>query len=228
MKKQIVALLAGAMLMAATSAMALPVYSPASGAGTSALWLHSGTSDVVVYDNDADGMIIFNGLVGTQLIDVSVGQSKPNIGSATLPSLSLNNTIVSGSGTLEIRYTDLYFGPVSSAMGGFSLHGGGTLSNATTSVSVLISESNTAWAGSNLIDLGSFTTSSFSKDLAVDYSGSGPFSLTLDTLITVGDRGTAQVASLLQPVPEPGTMMLFGFGMFGLAIYGKRRMNKEA
>jgi hypothetical protein len=32
----------------------------------------------------------------------------------------------------------------------------------------------------------------------------------------------------MAPVPEPGTMMLLGLGMFGLAIYGKRRMNKEA
>lgn len=30
------------------------------------------------------------------------------------------------------------------------------------------------------------------------------------------------------PVPEPGTMMLLGFGMLGLAVYGKRRMNKNA
>jgi hypothetical protein len=30
------------------------------------------------------------------------------------------------------------------------------------------------------------------------------------------------------PVPEPGTMMLLGIGMLGLAVYGKRRMNKEA
>jgi len=28
------------------------------------------------------------------------------------------------------------------------------------------------------------------------------------------------------PVPEPGTLVLFGFGLVGLAIYGKRRMNK--
>lgn len=31
-----------------------------------------------------------------------------------------------------------------------------------------------------------------------------------------------------QVVPEPGTMMLLGIGMLGLAVYGKRRMNKEA
>lgn len=30
------------------------------------------------------------------------------------------------------------------------------------------------------------------------------------------------------PVPEPGTMVLLGFGMLVLAVYGKRRMNKEA
>jgi hypothetical protein len=30
------------------------------------------------------------------------------------------------------------------------------------------------------------------------------------------------------PAPEPGTMILFGFGMPGLAVCGTRRINKEA
>jgi len=30
------------------------------------------------------------------------------------------------------------------------------------------------------------------------------------------------------PVPEPGTMVLFGIGMLGMAIFGKRRMNKNS
>jgi hypothetical protein len=48
----------------------------------------------------------------------------------------------------------------------------------------------------------------------------GDFYLASSELRVYGDNGTA-------PVPEPGTMALIGFGMLSLAIYGKRRMNKE-
>lgn len=49
----------------------------------------------------------------------------------------------------------------------------------------------------------------------------GDFYLASSELIARGDNGTTAV-------PEPGTMVLLGLGMLGLAIYGKRRMNKEA
>lgn len=49
----------------------------------------------------------------------------------------------------------------------------------------------------------------------------GDFYLASSQLTAYGDNGSA-------PVPEPGTMVLLGLGMLGLAIYGKRRMNKDA
>lgn len=68
-----------------------------------------------------------------------------------------------------------------------------------------------------------------------DNLGTGLFGsdvvLGIEDLYNLGDKdfndmvvGVTDVA----PVPEPGTMVLLGFGMLGLAIYGKRRMNKEA
>lgn len=50
----------------------------------------------------------------------------------------------------------------------------------------------------------------------------GDFYLDSSTLTVIGDNGTSA------PVPEPGTMALLGFGMLSLAIYGKRRLNKES
>jgi len=51
-------------------------------------------------------------------------------------------------------------------------------------------------------------------------SSLGDFYLASSELRVYGDNGNA-------PVPEPGTMALIGFGMLSLAIYGKRRMNRE-
>lgn len=47
----------------------------------------------------------------------------------------------------------------------------------------------------------------------------GDFYLASSTLTVYGDNGSA-------PVPEPGTMVLLGAGLMGLAVFGKRRMNK--
>ena len=50
----------------------------------------------------------------------------------------------------------------------------------------------------------------------------------VDTLDTYANSSLLVDDISSNPVPEPGTMMLLGMGMLGLAIYGKRRMNKEA
>jgi len=47
----------------------------------------------------------------------------------------------------------------------------------------------------------------------------GDFYLDYSQLTAIGND--------VAPVPEPGTMVLLGFGLVGIAIYGKRRMNKD-
>jgi hypothetical protein len=61
--------------------------------------------------------------------------------------------------------------------------------------------------------------------IGLNNGDTGPFA-SIDTLAGITMNADAnQLAPA--PVPEPGTMMLLGLGMAGLAVYGKRRMNKE-
>ena len=46
----------------------------------------------------------------------------------------------------------------------------------------------------------------------------GDFYLDSSTLIATGDNATASA-----PVPEPATMLLFGFGLIGMAAFGRKK-----
>jgi hypothetical protein len=48
------------------------------------------------------------------------------------------------------------------------------------------------------------------------------------THFTMGCGNDNLMGHGVAPVPEPGTMMLLGVGILGLAIFGKRRMNKDS
>ena len=65
-------------------------------------------------------------------------------------------------------------------------------------------------------------------------SYSGPNLVSHFTWITPGTKDANGVLTMYQglvtnnPVPEPSTIILLGTGMLFMAVYGKRRMNKEA
>jgi len=67
-----------------------------------------------------------------------------------------------------------------------------------------------------------------SFDLTDFFSVANLYGKDFDVHFTMGCGNDNLMAHDTAPVPEPGTMMLLGFGMLGLAVYGKRRMNKEA
>lgn len=78
--------------------------------------------------------------------------------------------------------------------------------------------------------VGQINNSASSTELDLS-SLAGPFRYVLiqDATTWTGSPDGFDVNAVgVAPVPEPGTMMLLGIGMLGMAVYGKRRMNKEA
>lgn len=82
-------------------------------------------------------------------------------------------------------------------------------------------------------DIGAVTYSGYYNLPAQDYSvyfDFGQYAINLlnsDFIIGFTPECANDVVLEKVPVPEPGTMVLFGIGMLGMAIIGKRRMNKD-
>jgi len=238
MRKRIVALLTGAMLMMATSAMALPTLDAGYNWVNAPFWTNTdnttppanGTSQFALtfeqasYESDfglfsVTGTALNPGAIDTKFKVFSYSQDPTTTGSGQPGTKATvffkNDGSVSLDGTNFTAF-DKMFGFY------FDVHTGG--------------------AGDPNADYFYYSYNPFNMPASAagtDHVLTAFNDTTHEVLIYLDDQLIASGSDRdfndmivygndLTPVPEPGTMMLLGIGMLGLAVYGKRRMNKEA
>ena len=181
-----------------------------------------------------DGLLGFSGAVGSFIVNVTTGSSKPLIGPARI---DLNNVSISGNtgGTLQLMLTDIGFtvgaGQDDKYKGVNSL--GGT-TDGTVTAQGFVDYGNTEFgigAGANTVSVGPqgpFGPVPYS-DVAIAFLSTpqlmgGPVSLT--EIVTITHTDAFQITSfdkeLAVVLPEPQTLALFGIGLLGLGFLSRR------
>ena len=171
----------------------------------------------------AAGVVMYNGSIGSFIVNVTTGFSKPMI-DAPGDLLHLNSVNVSGgAGTLTISLTDTDYLRGGAGFLNFSM--GGTTSG-------IVSAQAFMDAGNAEFGTGTLLGSMTSNGPAFSYTSAGtvvnttdPYSLTLVTTITHTSVG--QISSFdANVVPEPSMIALMSLGLVGLGVAGRRKQAK--
>lgn len=225
--KKATAVMAGLLLLMATAATADALTLSVSTDGTA--WQSvadnsSGDSDSLI------GSISFTDttLFGFTKVKVSAAsESTPNSGALYM------NTFESSTSfsMLYLKLSEFPYNAVFAQPWGAAASTGLTMSRGNASVNLKTYYGASVLDTANLIADINLTTPGYVGNSTNLPSLQSPFSLT--ELLTIKNMGdVSQMTASLElvpaaPVPEPGTIALLGLGMFGLAVYGKRRAGNK-
>ena len=185
-----------------------------------------GASWTEVGDGDGDGIVQFNGTVGTFTVNLTTGISKPELGSASSPRMELSSIQASssGSGTLWIQHSDTDFTQLGSARASFTINEL-TAGSGVDYYRTYWSATNTLWATTNLMtDQGPFgpypgdPPGAFPQVQIAPGPTSGPYSLTQTISLTHSGAATSSLRAVVT-VPDGGSaaallgsaLLAFGF-----------------
>lgn len=201
--------LAAATLLAAQQAQAL------------AISISDGASTVFASDTDNDGFVNLIAGVGAWNFNVVTGLANPAIGTPEVYGLHLNSVNAGGgTGTLTVMITDTnltkFNAPFMTSLGGVT---GGHASFAT-----YMSASNTEFSLDTLLSTSGNYSGAFSDTDSGNINGLiSPYSWTMVANITHDQKWNISSFDYEVKVPEPMTLALFGAGLIGMGLIGRRK-----